>query len=385
VVYARFSNFEFPISSFHFQGQGLDNLTHTLTAVALSQAGLSRKTRFATLAVIAGANLPDIDVVTWTRDTTTYLQYHRGLTHSLLGVAGLGALAGAVIYYLGRHAAPKASAGAANLCWLVVCGLAGVASHLLLDFTNSYGVRPFLPFSGRWYAWDIMFIVDPLLLFLLVAGLGIPALLRLMSEEMGARKPGYRAGAMVALAAMALLWGLRDLAHRRVLSLLDSHTYARENPRRVGAFPAPGNPFAWTGVVETDSAFHVVAAGALDDDVNVDDAEVFRKPEPGPALGAARQTRTAGVFLGFARFPWSDTQEHETGYSVTWRDLRYASLGTERRGFVVDVELDKTLRVLSESFSFTGAPRPAGLQGSPAGEEESATPGEADARPASHR
>lgn len=362
----------------------MDNFTHTLTAVAISQAGLNRQTRFATLAVIAGANLPDIDVVAWTRDTTAYLQYHRGLTHSLLGVAVLGALAGVVIYYLGRRAAPKAWARAPNLRWLVVCGLAGAASHLLLDFTNSYGVRPFLPFSGRWYAWDIVFIVDPLLLFLLVAGLGIPALLRLMSEEMGARKPGYRAGAMVALTAMALVWGLRDVAHRRVLSLLDSHTYARENPRRVGAFPAPGNPFAWTGVVETDSAFHVLAASALDDDVNVDDAEVFRKPEPGPALGAATQTRTAAIFLGFARFPWSDTQEHDAGYSVTWRDLRFASLGTERRGFVVDVELDKNLRLLSESFSFTGAPRRAGLQGSPEG-EESTTPGEDATRPASRR
>ena len=364
----------------------MDNLTHTLTAVAISQAGLNRKTRFATLAVIAGANLPDVDVVAWTRGTATYLQYHRGLTHSLLGVTVLGSLAGAAIYYLGRRAAPKASARPPNLRWLVVCGLAGAASHLLLDFTNSYGVRPFLPFSGRWYAWDIMFIIDPLLLFLLVVGLGVPALLRLMSEEIGARKPAYRTGAMATLTTMALLWGVRDLAHRRVLGLLDSHTYAHENPRRVGVFPAPGNPFAWTGVVETDSSFHVVAASALDDDVNVDDAEVFRKAEPAPALAAAMQTRTAAIFLRFARFLWSDTQEHETGYSVTLRDLRFASLRTERRGFVVDVKLDKNLRVLSESFSFVGAPRPAGRQGSP-GEEESpdATPGDEATRPASRR
>jgi inner membrane protein len=364
----------------------LDNLTHTLTAVAISQAGLNRKTRYATLAVIVGVNLPDIDVVAWTRGTATYLQYHRGLTHSLLGVTVLGALAGAGIYYLGRRAAPKASARPPNLRWLVVCGLLGAASHLLLDFTNSYGVRPFLPFSGHWYAWDIMFIVDPLLLFLLVAGLGVPALLRLMSEEMGARKPAYRAGAITALVAMALLWGVRDLAHRRVLSVLDSHAYAHENPRRVDAFPAPGNPFAWTGVVETDSSFHVVAVSALDDDVNVDDAEVFRKPEPGPALAAAGQTRTAAIFLRFARFPWSDTQEYETGYSVTLRDLRFASLRTGLRGFVVDVKLDKNLRVLSESFSFTGTPHPAGRQGSPGeGESPDVTPGDEAPRPTSRR
>ena len=43
-------------------------------------------------------------------------------------------------------------------------------SHILLDFTNNYGVRPFWPFWGTWYSWDIVFIVEPLLYVLLIAG-----------------------------------------------------------------------------------------------------------------------------------------------------------------------------------------------------------------------
>ena len=36
--------------------------------------------------------------------------------------------------------------------WAVA--MIAVASHLLLDLTNVYGVRLLLPFSGRWFHWD---------------------------------------------------------------------------------------------------------------------------------------------------------------------------------------------------------------------------------------
>jgi inner membrane protein len=335
----------------------LDDLTHTLTALAMSHAGLNRKTRFATLAMVLGSNLPDIDSISRLDSSATYLKYHRGITHSLLGVIVLGALLAAVVYYLGRRAQPKKTGPPINARWLLLCCLLATTSHLLLDFTNSYGVRPFLPFSGRWYAWDIMFIVDPLLLTLLALGLGLPWLFRLVSEEVGARKPSYQRGAIFALSCLVLLWGLRDFAHRRVLSLLDSHAYLQENPRRLAAFPTPANPFAWTGVVETASVYHVLPANALADDVDATRTRVFRKEKSTPPLEAALKTRTARIFLNFARFPWDNVAETEKGYDVTLRDLRFLSSAVSRRGFVVDVRLDKQLHVQSESFSFSGSPQ----------------------------
>ena len=41
-----------------------------------------------------------------------------------------------------------------------VLSLIGVASHLLLDWTNAYGVRFLLPFSSRWFRLDLNNIVD---------------------------------------------------------------------------------------------------------------------------------------------------------------------------------------------------------------------------------
>lgn len=311
--------------------------------------------------------------------SATYLKYHRGITHSLLGVTVLGILLAAAVYYLGRRARAKKTGPPVDARWLLVCSLLATTSHLLLDFTNAYGVRPFLPFSGRWYAWDIMFIIDPLLLVLLALGLATPALFRLVSEEVGARKPTYQRGAIFALCCLVLLWGIRDFAHRRALSLLDSHTYLRENPRRIGAFPTPINPFQWTGVVETDSVFHVLTANALEDDVDATRTRVFRKSEATPPLEAALKTRAAAIFLDFARFPWDSVEETEDGYDVTLRDLRFISSAISRRAFVVDVRLDKQLRVRSESFSFSGQPRPGkGQEGSEEEERETSDAGASD-------
>jgi inner membrane protein len=234
----------------------------------------------------------------------------------------------------------------------------GTGSHLLLDFTNSYGVRPFLPFSGRWYAWDIVFIFDPLLLAFLVLGLAVPWLLGLISEEVGARKPAWSPGAVFALSAMVALWGVRDLSHRRAVNILDGHTYSGENPERLSALPLVLNPFAWTGVVETATAFHVLRVDALEANGDPQDEGTFPKPRPSPALTAAMQTHAGTVFLDFARFPWAQVVADDDGYFVSIRDLRFFQPSAHSRGFTLDVELDKNLQPRSQSFSFSAPPRP---------------------------
>lgn len=332
----------------------MDNITHTLTGIAISQAGFNRKTRYATLAIVIGANLPDIDLAWRLGGNIDYLEHHRGITHSIIGVIVLGGLLAAVVYFLGKRSGPAKGRPPLNWRWLLPGCCVATASHLLLDFTNSYGVRPFLPFSGRWYAWNIEPIVDPLLWAVLIAGLGLPALFRLITEEVGARKTGFRTGAIISLCAIVSMWGLRDFSRHRALNMLDSINYQHSIPQRIGAFPNFANPFAWTGVVETLQAYEVLRVDSLATEVDAQDARLFRKPESSPALDAALKTRTARVFMDFARFPWSEVVPNETGTTVTIRDLRFQPANLRAGGFAIRIELGQSMRVRSQAFSFTG-------------------------------
>ena len=329
----------------------MDNVTHTLTGLALANAGLNRKTRFATLALVIGSNLPDIDVL-WSSGGVNYLKYHRGITHSILGATILAAILAGAVFLAGKftnpgkNAPPNGLGWAALVCWIALMG------HIFMDFTNAYSIRPFLPFNSNWYGLDIMYIFDPLLLAVLFAGLAVPALFRLISEEVGAKKPGFRRGAIISLTFLVLLWGLRLFAHRRVINMIDSHSYGQENPIRIGAFPSMSNPFKWVGVAETPSAYHILQANALDDDVDTDSAQRFFKPPDSPPLEAARHSRAGGVFLDFARYPWANVEETSDGTVVTIRDLRFYSFATQSAGFVTEIVLDKNLNVLSQQFSF---------------------------------
>jgi hypothetical protein len=112
-------------------------------------------------------------------------------------------------------------------------------------------------------------------------------------------------------------------------------------------------------VVETDTAYDVLPANALDDDVDPRSAQQFHKPEASAALDAALKTRTGRIFMDFAQFPWAQAEENGEGFDVQIRDLRFYTNAGGRR-FLAEIELDKTLRVRSESFSFSapdhGAP-----------------------------
>ena len=50
---------------------------------------------------------------------------------------------------------------ARNPAALLALSYAGLLSHMFLDFLNSYGIRLLMPFSGRWFYGDSVFIIDP--------------------------------------------------------------------------------------------------------------------------------------------------------------------------------------------------------------------------------
>jgi inner membrane protein len=141
----------------------VDNLAHALVGAALGRAVADPKIPRAALLGAVAANAPD-----WTEsflglpgDRSTFIVVHRGLTHSLAGALvetiGLTLLVG-----LSARLWVRWRGGVAPR-WgpLALCIGVTVLSHLYMDWQGSYGLRPFLPWSARWYYADWVAIADP--------------------------------------------------------------------------------------------------------------------------------------------------------------------------------------------------------------------------------
>lgn len=339
----------------------MDNLTHTLTGVVLARAGFQRVTPRATLALVLAVNAPDIDIVSSWQGSLAYLHYHRGPTHSLAALPVLAALVTGLVWLLERSKAEKFRWRGAYLA-----ALAGAASHVLMDATNTYGVRLFWPFSGQWYSWDIEFIVDVWLLAMLAACLAGSAFGRMISGEIGAQVGKGTGAALLGLALMGAWWGARDLLHRRAVAMLDVRLYGASPeaapdssgtvraveglpPLRTAAFATALNPFVWRGFVETDGFYEMV-----DVDVRLPfdptAGRIYYKPERTPALEAALETRTARLYSAFARYRYASVERREDGYRVFLTDFRFNQ--GHPGAFTCTIDLDQNLRVTREAFRF---------------------------------
>jgi inner membrane protein len=337
----------------------LEPLTHFLTGACIGRAGLNRKTALATLTTTLAAEAPDLDILGEFKDRVFGFAHHRGFTHSFLGVPLVAALVVGFVYVVWRIRGRKTKIPGLPLRWgwLYFCACLAGFSHILLDFTNSYGVRPFWPFSEKWYSWDIVFIVEPVLLALLIAGLTLPGLFSLINEEIGARRKGPpgRLAAGIALVGMVLVWGVRDYEHRRALAALEARTYEGADPVRVSAYGVLGNPFHWNAVIETNTFFALSTVNSLTPEVDPEGRMQIRyKPQETPVTLAAKKSYLGRVYLDWADFPLTETQQIEppdAGYLVRFYDLRYQDVWHGiTRSLSASVELDDKLNVVAERF-----------------------------------
>jgi inner membrane protein len=147
----------------------VENLTHSLVGATIAELALptnatpAQRRLFFTVGVVA-ANLPDADLL-YTRimpDPLGYLLHHRGHTHTVVGLVGQALLIGVTLVVPWIREQVQRSP---LRFWAVVC--AALASHIVLDSWNSYGVHPFWPLDNSWYYGDAVSIFEPWLWVLL--------------------------------------------------------------------------------------------------------------------------------------------------------------------------------------------------------------------------
>jgi inner membrane protein len=348
----------------------------------MGRAGFNRKSALATLTMVLAAEAADADVLWEFKGSIAALQHHRGITHSFVG-APFVAAAVVVCVYLCRQLklrlrpprarSPEASA-LLPIRWgyLYFCAVLAALSHLLLDYTTAYGIRLFEPFNLRWYSWDLVYIIEPVMLLALFAGLVLPSLAGLINEEIGARSKGPRGrtGAIFALVCLMIICGVRDYQHRRALAAMNSFLYHGAAPLRLAAYPYMINPFRWHGVVETSDFFETVPVNSLAPDVDDSRGLLFYKPPESDASRAAKSSYLGQVYLDWAVFPFVEVQTFQgenSGYLAEFKDLRYTYPESRGRtllgGYVV---LSSDLRVLEQGMNTSRSPSVDSLEHGPA-------------------
>jgi inner membrane protein len=332
----------------------LEPITHFLTGACLGRAGFNRKTALATATMTLAAEAPDLDIFSNSGGPAFGFAHHRGFTHSFVGLILVSVVVVGFMYVIWRIRGRKTKYDLPPRWGLLflLAYLAGL-THILLDFTNNYGVRPFWPLSEKWYSWDIVFIIEPVLLAFLIGGLILPSLFSLINEEIGARSKGPkgRVAAIAALIGVILTWGVRDYEHRRAVNALNARSYEELDALGASAFPIWFNPFQWYGVVETQGFFATMPVDSLVPDVDPrNEMRIRYKPQETPATLAAKKSYLGRVYLDWARYPCVETEKLDSGgYIVRFSDLRFEYL--RRSGpspLSAGVELDVTLNVVRE-------------------------------------
>lgn len=341
----------------------MESITHTLFGAALAKTRLGQASPWAPVALMVAANLPDFEnFVLMFYDRPTNMVHHRGITHTVLGVAVLVPLFTLLVRFLERTFARAGPTGSFRGVLLGV-GLAA-ASHPVLDWLNTYGVRPWLPFDDTRYHGDLVFIVDPWLWLLLggavcLAGvrtkvghvvlgglallltalvwlfaittplalqiiwpIAILALVLLRWAGVGRRSPHAVVATALALGTLYvgfLGWSGRT-AWRMGRPVIEAQLPAGETIIARTINPQPAHPLRWEIVAETQTA---VYRHAFTITSSPGGAVRLAKRLDDPLVQQVANSREGRAWRHFARHPIAIVAKNGHGRRVYLLDARY--------------------------------------------------------------
>lgn len=274
--------------------------------------------------LIVAANLPDLDVLGPLLFGAT-LDFRRGWTHGPLGLLLLAPLLGLLLWGWDRRQARRGtrplSRSPVRLPWLLGLAWLGALSHPLLDWLNTYGVRPLMPFSDRWFYGDTLFVIDVWLWALLLGGV-------LVARRRSAN------GSWAAVAALTVATGYvvvmafaGRLAERAAAKDLAARGLGR--PDLVLASPLPLNPLKRHIIYRSSGTYGF-------GDVDFAPAPRVswlpdRAPEDmtHPAVARAAQRRHMAGYLAWSRMPYAEVWRDKGWTWVRLRDARYRRVPQE--------------------------------------------------------
>ncbi len=229
----------------------MDTITHALSGMLLARAtrsssasGEPQKQRLDLRSrIIAGAvaaAFPDIDIIVRFFGTLNYLNYHRGITHSILMMPLWALLLAWLFSLLSRK-------GYRWQAFYPVC-LMGIGIHILGDVITAYGTMVLAPFSDWRMSWPTTFIIDVFFTGIIVISLLLAWWWKDKSTQIS------RAGMGVLVAYVLTQGGF----HYQAQEMARDYVRAHKLPdARIHALPQPLSPFNWKLVVESDDRYFI--------------------------------------------------------------------------------------------------------------------------------
>ncbi len=327
----------------------MDTLTHALSGALLARATAPSQPRSDALTLRARvttgfltAAFPDCDFALRSIDTLTYLNWHQGITHSVIMLPVWALMLAYLFSWLTRRRYPwQAFFGAVSL---------GIAIHIAGDVFTAYGTMLLAPLSSQRFLLPFAFVIDPYFSAIIAGGLAAVLFL-----------PQRRYPAVLALVMLGCYVAFQGALHYRAVNV--GVAYAGTHGltgAEIHALPQPLAPFNWKIIVSYDDGY----------DEALINLRRTRSPEPpGPETGmlgkiaAGYQPVSAAAWKRHERFGETASQA-ELGRKAwnqeVFADFRRVAMFptldrielSDNRVCVWFVDLRFTLPSLSPSFRY---------------------------------
>jgi inner membrane protein len=315
----------------------MDSVTHGLAGALIAQAGFAQHLgRRAGWAMAGVAILPDIDIIYRIRGIATYLEEHRGVTHSFAGILFLGILVGVIFGRFDRERR--------YLPWIAACWIA-LLSHQLLDLITSYGTMVLYPFSRTRYYFDWIFVIDIFFSFIL--------LIALFFSRRNVDHARRRAAIGIAVAAGYVCFCA--INHTIALhNLRQSAKQQRIAYSTAAAMPQFGLPLWWSGIIDNDTHYYQSRFWSFQKPEGP--FQVFNKTNGSFFEQKARESELGILFYWFARYPTVTERIEGRFHIVEFTDLRFymriQALKTLklRKPFVLRIKMDDNGNIVESRF-----------------------------------
>jgi inner membrane protein len=294
----------------------MDPICHTMVGAALASTGLERKTRFGRATLILGANLPDVDVISYAWGETAALGFRRGITHGVLALIVLPFLLAGAMMLVGRLSRRGSVLASADLKWLLALSAISMLTHPTLDFLNVYGVRWLMPFDDTWFYGDVLYIADPWMWSILAVALIAARWQRNRNAPRVFARPAC-VGLLVVFAYVVAMAAGESISRRVVEASLSDAAI----PRLMIA-PVPFDPFQRAVVIDGESAYRLGVVKLFPLPHFFLDERRIPKGE-GVAARQAAATGAGRIFLRWARFPFFEIDDSKAKPAVYIIDARY--------------------------------------------------------------